>query len=125
MNELNLKKLVRSFGYALIGIRDLVRSEQNARIHLFISACVILAGFLFDLSVTEWCIVALCIGLVFAAEAFNTVIEKLADHLFPERHETARFVKDVAAGGVLIGVLMAAVCGILIFLPKLLDFFGK
>jgi diacylglycerol kinase (ATP) len=119
-NKLNFRKLFRSFGYALTGMKELIRSEQNARIHLFISICVIVAGFLFGLAAWEWCVVALCIGLVFAAEAFNTVIEKLVDHLFPNKHETARLAKDIAAGAVLFCAAMAVVCGIIVFLPKLL-----
>lgn len=122
-NKFNLKKLIRSFGYAFTGFYELIKSEQNARIHLFISICVIIAGFLFQISATEWSIVALCIGLVFAAEAFNTVIEKLVDHLFPQKHETARLAKDIAAGAVLFSALMAVVCGVIIFLPKLLSVF--
>lgn len=122
-NKLNLKKLFRSFGYALTGMKELIKSEQNARIHLFISICVVIAGFLFGLDAWEWCVVALCIGLVFAAEAFNTVIEKLVDHLFPHKHETARLAKDIAAGAVLFCAMMAVVCGLILFLPKLLDLF--
>lgn len=122
-NRFSLKKLFRSFGFALTGIKELIQSEQNAQIHLFISICVIIAGFLFRISDSEWCIVALCIGLVLAAEAFNTVFEKLVDHLFPQKHETARLAKDIAAGAVLISALMAVVCGVIIFLPKLLDLF--
>lgn len=122
-NKVDFKKLIRSFGYALTGMKELIKSEQNARIHLFISICVVIAGFLFGLSAWEWCVVSLCIGLVFAAEAFNTVIEKLVDHLFPHKHETARLAKDIAAGAVLFCALMAVVCGVIIFLPKLLDLF--
>lgn len=122
-NKFSLKKLIRSFGFAFTGIYELIKSEQNARIHLFISICVVIVGFLFRISASEWCIVALCIGLVFAAEAFNTVFEKLVDHLFPQKHETARLAKDIAAGAVLFSALMAVVCGVIIFLPKLLSVF--
>ena len=121
MSKIAFKKLWNSFGYGFTGIKDLLRSEQNARIHLFVSCCVVLAGFLLTISPLEWCIVALCIGLVFAAEAFNTAIEKLIDHLFETKHETARFVKDVSAGGVLIAATSTIVCGVVIFLPKILD----
>lgn len=122
-NKFSFRKLFRSFGFALTGMKELIRSEQNARIHLFISICVIIAGFLFRLAAWEWCVVSLCIGLVFAAEAFNTVIEKLVDHLFPHKHETARLAKDIAAGAVLFCAVMSVVCGIILFLPKLLSLF--
>jgi diacylglycerol kinase len=119
-NKLHVRKLLHSFGFAWTGIKDMLRTEQNARIHTVVTFGVVVAGLVLGISRLEWCIVALCVGLVFAAEAFNTVCEKLVDHHFPELHETARFAKDVAAGGVLIAALMAVVCGILIFLPKLL-----
>jgi diacylglycerol kinase (ATP) len=122
-NKFNLKKFLRSFGYAFSGIRELFKSEQNARIHLLISIGVVLAGFFLKISPVEWCIILLCIALVTAAEAFNTVLEKLTDHNFPQYHETARVVKDIAAGAVLICALMAACCGIIIFLPKLVVLF--
>jgi len=46
-------------------------------------------------------------------------MEKLTDHLFPEHHETARIVKDVSAGAVLVCAIVALVCGLIIFLPKI------
>jgi diacylglycerol kinase len=119
ITKFNWKKLFKSFGYARTGLKELIRDEQNARIHWIISLAVVAAGFLLCISALEWCVIALCIGLVIAAEAFNTAFEKLADHLFPEYNETARQVKDIAAGGVLICALMSVVCGIIIFLPKL------
>lgn len=92
-------------------------------IHLLATVCVVIAGFLFKISGAEWCAIFIVIGLVWSAEAFNTVIEKLVDHLFPEYHETARVAKDVAAGAVLICSIIAAIVGLIVFLPKLLHYF--
>jgi diacylglycerol kinase len=115
-----LVRLKKSFGYAFMGIYDLMRSEPNTRIHLLATVCAMIAGFLLRISKTEWCIILVVIALVWAAEAFNTAIEKLTDHLFPEYNETARFVKDIAAGAVLVCAMTALVCGLIIFLPKLI-----
>ena len=112
-------KRIKSFGYAFTGLFELIKSEPNARIHLVATLGVLIAGFLLGLSNAEWCVVLIVIALVWAAEAFNTVIEKLADHLFPEYHETARIVKDVSAGAVLICSIAALICGLIIFLPKI------
>jgi diacylglycerol kinase (ATP) len=119
-NKNGLKKRLNSFGYALTGLYELVKSEPNARIHLIATICAIGAGILFRISETEWCLVLFAIALVWAAEAFNTAIEKLVDHLYPEHHETARIAKDVSAGAVLICAIASFVCGLVIFLPKLL-----
>lgn len=115
------KKLLRSFGYAFSGLSEMVKSEQNVRLHLLVTICVIIAGFLLKITLIEWCLVLICISLVWVAEAFNTAIERLTDHIFNERHQTARMVKDVSAGAVLVCAIIAAVCGVIIFLPKLLN----
>lgn len=115
------KKLLRSFGYAYSGLSEMVKSEQNVRLHLLVTICVIIAGFLLKITLIEWCLVLICISLVWVVEAFNTAIERLTDHIFKERHQTARMVKDISAGAVLVCAIIAAVCGVIIFLPKLLN----
>lgn len=115
-----LKKRIKSFGYAFKGIYELIKSEPNARIHLAATIIALGTGFLFHISKTEWCIIVILIALVWATEAFNTVIEKLSDYLFKEYHDTARIVKDISAGAVLICSLAALTGGLIIFLPKLL-----
>ena len=112
-------RLIKSFGYAFTGLYELLRSEPNTRIHLFATVCALIAGILLRISKSEWCVILIVIALVWTAEAFNTAMEKLTDHLFPEYHETARFAKDVAAGAVLVCAIAALVCGLIIFLPKL------
>ncbi|MGL5890799.1 MAG: diacylglycerol kinase, partial [Bacteroidia bacterium] len=50
----------------------------------------------------EWGLLIICAGAVLAAEAFNTSIELLCDHLHPEKSEAIRNVKDMSAAAVLI-----------------------
>jgi len=118
-----LKRRIKSFGYAFTGVYELIKSEPNARIHLIATVGVVTAGLLLHLSNTEWCVVMIIIAMVWATEAFNTVIEKLTDHLFREQHETARIAKDVSAGAVLICAIAALICGLIIFLPKIILLF--
>lgn len=114
-----INKRIRSFGYAFMGIYQLFSSEPNAKIHFVATAIAVTAGFFFRISHTEWCIVIIVIALVWMAECFNTVIEKLVDHLFREYHETARITKDISSGAVLVCAILAFICGLMIFLPKL------
>ncbi|MGC5198702.1 diacylglycerol kinase family protein, partial [Aphanothece microscopica] len=67
---IDLKKAVRSFRYAGRGILDLFRFENNARIHLLVAVVVVIAGFYFQLSTTEWALIIVQIALVWTAEAF-------------------------------------------------------
>lgn len=117
------KKQLHSFGYAWQGIRGCIGKEQNLSFHLITSLAVIIAGIGFDISRNEWIAVILCIGLVIAAELFNTAIERLVDFVSPQRHPIAGQVKDIAAGAVLVCALAAISVGLIIFVPYLTRIF--
>lgn len=117
------KKQLRSFGYAWKGIRCCAGKEQNLNFHLIATVCVVLAGFVFGITRMEWVCVILCIGLVIAAELFNSAIERLVDLVSPQRHPLAGQIKDIAAGAVLVCALAAMVVGLVIFVPYLTRFF--
>ncbi|WP_338874976.1 diacylglycerol kinase family protein [Spirosoma sp. SC4-14] len=117
---INFRKVWRSFGFAGQGIIDLFRYENNARVHLLIAIVVMLAGFLLDLSRVEWSIILIQIGLVWAAEAFNTAIEKLCDFVSPGLHPQIKAIKDLSSGAVLIMAITAVLVGLIILGGKLL-----
>ena len=114
----------RSFVYAWQGIVSLFGNEPNARIHLCVALLVVAAGFFFNISASEWCLVTLCIGGVFMAEAFNTAIEKLCDKVSPQTDSLIKIANDVAAGAVLLFVFAAVAVGLIVFLPKIIVFFS-
>lgn len=113
----------RSFGYAWAGIGWLFGHENNAKFHLGAAGVVILAGFLFGLATWEWCMITLCIGGMFAAEGMNTAVEKLADHVCPERNPHIKVVKDVAAGAVFLMTFACIAVGLIVFIPKIISLF--
>ena len=115
----SLKARIKSFGYAINGIRHLISTEHNAWIHCFAAVCAVTAGWLAGLSAAEWIAVTFAIGLVLAAEAVNSAIESLADVVSPEYNEGIKRAKDLAAGAVLLLAVAAAVTGLIIFIPKL------
>lgn len=120
-----LKARLDSFRYAFRGIADLFRHTPNARIHLLITCCVIIAGFFFGITRIEWCMLILCIALVFAAEAANTATEYLTDLVSPDYDQLAGKTKDVAAAAVLLAAIGAAITGIIIFAPYLMEIMSK
>lgn len=123
LNISMLKERLNSFKYALAGLKELFATQPNAKFHLLATVVVSLAGWYFSISITEWCLLVLCIAFVIAAEAFNTSLEYLTNLVSPEFNPLAGKVKDLAAGAVLVSAIGAAVVGGLIFLPKLMGLF--
>ena len=119
-NNFTIKARLASFANAWRGVTVFIRQEHNAWIHCAVTIMVIIAGFLFHISISEWIAVIFAIGLVLAAEAINSAIERLSDVVQPEKDDRIRDVKDISAGAVLICAIVAAVIGIIIFLPKLI-----
>ena len=113
-----MKKRIKSFGYAGKGISSVIKSEPNMKIHLFIGLLVLICGFIFHISLTEWMLCLLCFGLILGMEMMNTAIENLVDLISPDQHPLAGKVKDIAAGGVLICAILSVIIGLLIFVPK-------
>ena len=118
------KRLVSSFKFAGQGIVQAYRGEQNLRIHTFMAILVIVFGVFLRISYFEWISCLLLIALVLMAEFFNTAIEYVVDLASPKVHPLAKAAKDVASAGVLMMAIISAVVGLIIFVPKLIDFIG-
>ncbi|MFC5284953.1 diacylglycerol kinase family protein [Pedobacter alpinus] len=115
---------LQSFKYAFDGFKEFIKTEHNARLHLFFTLLVILSGFYFGLNKTEWIIIVFAIAIVFITEILNTSIEKIADFICTTENSKIKKIKDLAALAVLISALMAIVIGLIIFLPKILQQFN-
>jgi diacylglycerol kinase len=113
------RNLADSFRHAFAGLWYTLRTQRNARIHLAIAAGVVALALWLGLSYAQWAVLALTIGFVLVSELLNTVAETLVDLVCPEYHPQAKIVKDVTAGAVLLGAILAVVVGLLVLGPPL------
>ncbi|MCX5660044.1 MAG: diacylglycerol kinase family protein [Planctomycetota bacterium] len=114
---------IRSVRFALQGLRLMIASQRNAQLHFAATLAVVAAGLALRLSRDEWCwIVVACVG-VWTAEALNTAFEFLCDVASPDFHPAVKNAKDVAAGAVLLAAIGAAVIGLLVLGPHVVDRF--
>ena len=79
-------RFFKSVMYAFKGIKLCIRSEKNFHIQLFVLFIIILCGFIFNISNTDWIVLLICSEIVLSLEMINTSIEKLADVLVPVIH---------------------------------------
>lgn len=117
--KFSIKRQVKSFKYALSGLKIVFTEEHNARIHLIVSVIVIACGFIFHISIMEWIVICLAIGLVISMEIINSAIENLSDFVSPEYHRLIKKVKDLSAAAVLVCTISSIIAGLLVFLPKI------
>lgn len=116
-----MKKIRNSFKYAIEGLWTSFKTERNMKIHIFIMILVIIAGIILKINKSEWIICIILFAIVIGSELFNTSIETIVDMVMPEKNEKAKIAKDVSAGAVLVVAIGAAIIGLVIFVPRILN----
>lgn len=115
-----IKNRILAFKHAINGLKIFFETGTHARIHGIAAILVVITGWYFGLTPTEWLVVFLCIMAVIVTEMFNSSIEFLTDLVSPYYHELAKKTKDIAAGAVLLASITSVIVGLIIFLPKVL-----
>lgn len=115
-----MKWFVGRFYYAGQGLKECLK-DKSICLQMLFGCIVLLAGFLFHLNAREWLWILTAIVLVVSAEIFNSCIEGCVDYISLEKDPRAKRIKDMAATGVLLISFLAAIIGLIIFLPKLLE----
>lgn len=119
-----LRRHTISFKHAIEGIVWALKTQPNYRIHFTLSLLSVMAGFVLNISVTEWIII---IGLIFlglAIETINSSIEKVCDAIDTNYNEHIKRAKDAAAGGMLFFACGAFIVACIIFIPKFIYLAG-
>lgn len=93
------------------------------RIHLGVGTIAIAAGIAFRIASYEWLALVIVIFFVFILEILNTAIETLVDLYTEDYHHLAKVAKDTAAGAVMVAAIMSVCVGLIIFLPKIVNWF--
>jgi diacylglycerol kinase len=110
---------IGKFANALNGIAVGAHGQISFLVHGAAMAGVSIAAAWFGVSILEWCVLLLCIGLVVTAEYLNTSVEYLARAVTDEQNELVGAALDIASGAVLIASAIALLIGALILTPHL------
>jgi diacylglycerol kinase len=110
---------IKSSTHAFRGLGIVIKTTHNFWGHLFFGLLATYLGLILNISHFEWISLVFAIFIVLITETLNTAFEIDIDLTSPEFHPYARDTKDIAAGAVLLSVILALVVGIIIFLPKI------
>ncbi len=117
MKNTFIGKRLKAFKYAGRGAWMLLKNEASIQVQAAIAVLMIVAGFYFDITATQWALQFFAIGLVMAVEGANTAIEEIANFIHPDHHPKIGYIKDVAAGAVFFAAVIAIVIGCIIYIP--------
>lgn len=109
------RSLFRALADATDGVMTTLRGQRNFRTQVAIAAIVVIAAAFLHFDVIRWVVLVLTIGVVLAAELFNTALERAVDCASPQESAIARVAKHAGAGAVLVAAVMAVAVGALLF----------
>jgi len=114
---INIKKLIKSFKVAFSGLWFATKSEDTFKTGVIISIVVIFFTFYFPLLNLERVIIFLTIFSVLGMELMNTQVERTTNLIDRNHNPEIMIIKDLAAGAVLLIVIVAAIVAGFIFIP--------
>jgi diacylglycerol kinase len=116
----------KTFKNARKGLRIVLKSERNIRIHFLVGALALLCGVALELSATRICIVLMAISLVVGFEMINSAIEFSLDAVFHNKYSTlVGMAKDISAGAVMFATIVAVAIGFIIYIPAIINLYYK
>ena len=121
MSKFKSQGFGNTFKNARKGMRIVLKSERNIRVHFIASVFVLILGFILKFSALKISVLLLAIGHVVSCEMLNSAIEFSLDAIFHNRYsKMVGMAKDISAGAVMFVTIIAVVIGGLIFIPELL-----
>ena len=102
---------------SLRGLREGLQTEAAVKQEVALTALAVPLSFLVATDVWVWLALMASILFVLTVEFLNTAIERLCNHVTPERHEAIRVTKDLASTGVFFALVLAG----LVWLVAILD----
>lgn len=111
----------KSFSYAFKGLKYVLSSERNARLHVIFALLALVASIALRIALEEWLFVVISITLVFFAEIVNTALEKTLDLISQENNQLVKLIKDMMAAAVLVTAIGAVIVALVVFLPRVVS----
>lgn len=114
----------RKFAAALSGLAAAVGGHPSFHVHGAVSIAVVLLAATLSLDGLRWSMLVAMIGLVLTAELLNTAIEEWVRFAHPEYDRRVGRVLDIAAAGVLVASMTAAIVALIILVPPIIDWYN-
>ena len=112
---------LQKFGHAFHGVWLGIRGERSFAVHILAGLLVVLAAAVLQVDRIEWCLLLLCITIVFTAEMFNSALERLAKAVDRSENPNIAESLDIGSAAVLMASIGASVIGAVIFFIRMAE----
>lgn len=111
------KYWINKFVAGARGFFWLLKEEVSIWFHLFAALVVITMGVILNISMTDWSILLITIGMVIGIEMVNSALESMVDLVSFQYNVNARKIKDIGAAATLFMAAVAVAVGLIVFIP--------
>jgi diacylglycerol kinase (ATP) len=102
-----LSRIGRAFWNTVGGFREGLRTEAAIKQEAAIAVIGVPVAFYIATNLWVWVALIGSLLLLLAVEFLNTAIERLCNHLHPEKHDAIKITKDLASAGVFLTIALA------------------
>ena len=111
------KGFLKKFKYSAQGLAHAYKNEQGMWLHAAGTVLAVILGIIFKLSLIEWAMVAIALGVILASELINTAIEATVDLCTLEIHPLAKIAKDCASAATFVLTIVSIIIFLCVFVP--------
>ncbi len=113
-----LERIGRAFWNTIGGFREGLATEAAIKQEVALMLLALPVSFFVATSLWAWVALMGSLLMLLAAELLNTAIERLCNHVHPERHEAIKVTKDLASAGVFCVIVSAALVWIVAVIDR-------
>jgi diacylglycerol kinase (ATP) len=113
-----LARIGRAFLNTVGGFREGLATEAAIKQEAFLVLIALPVSFFLATNLWIWAALMGSLILLLAAEFLNTAIERLCNHLHPEKHEAIKVTKDLASAGVFCVIALTALIWIVAVIDR-------
>ncbi len=114
-----LARIAAATSNSVRGLRVGLLTEAAVKQEVAIAALLVPVSFFVAANVWVWLALVASVLFVLVVEFLNTAVERLCNHVTPERHEAIRVTKDLASTAVFFALGLAGLVWIVAILDRL------
>jgi diacylglycerol kinase (ATP) len=114
-----LARIRAAFWHTIGGLREGLSSEAAIKQEVAVALIALPLSFFIATDLWTWVALIGSLLLLLAIEFLNTAIERLCNHVEPEKHDAIRVTKDLASAGVFFAIALTGLIWIAAVLARL------